>query len=441
MRLLLECTQLYAEPFLNTGIQRVVRNVVTNLPRIDPGICAIPVILRDGKLHEVRQLIPRRRMFLYLNRAYAKLTRARSRMGLRLGPEPQGGRINAHGGRFWYRFGFWSLRGPLAALLLFLRLGGDGKRLAEIQAVAEDVLVLLDCSWHPDTFAQIEALKARGVAIVAVVYDVIPLTHPGFCDARLVVVFKHWFHWMSRTADGVMAISNATLEEVRDRFYTESAGASPVRPWMDSFQLGSSLDGVETNGAVREEVKTLFEGGVPVYLMVGTLEPRKNHGYLLDAFDRLWRAGVKVRLCLAGKVGWKCKDLIARIRCHAAFGQDLLMFSDLDDSELDYGYRHARCLVFPAVTEGFGLPIVEAMQRGLRVMASDIAVFREIGGKSIAYFDPVDPESLAAMIRDYETRELFPGEPRSNGSWPDWEEATRQFVSCIVHHLSERKAP
>ena len=60
---------------------------------------------------------------------------------------------------------------------------------------------------------------------------------------------------------------------------------------------------------------------------------------------------------------------------------------DLSDTSLEHAYSHASALVFPSYVEGFGLPLVEAMQRGLQAMGSDIPVFREIGGEFMAYFD------------------------------------------------------
>src|SRR5690606_41798773 len=133
----------------------------------------------------------------------------------------------------------------------------------------------------------------------------------------------------------------------------------------------------------------------PLDLMVITIEPHKNHVYLLDAFDLLWAENTDAALCFVGKIGWKNEHLIERIRRHPQLGKRLFMWNDLNDRELEYCYLNPRSLLFPSHVEGFGLPLVEAMQRKLPVMASDIPVFREIGGDAMAYFELSDPDNLA----------------------------------------------
>ena len=171
--------------------------------------------------------------------------------------------------------------------------------------------------------------------------------------------------------------------------------------------------------------------------MVGTIEPRKNHGHLLDAFDILWQNGVNVSLCFVGKVGWKCQALMKRVEMHRELKRHLFMLEDLSDTELEYCYRKSRSLVFPASVEGFGLPLVEAMQRGLPVMASDIAVFREVGGDYVAYFALDRPETLMELILHYETSGRFPATKKLvDWSWLNWEDSARQLFSKIVSHIS-----
>ena len=175
----------------------------------------------------------------------------------------------------------------------------------------------------------------------------------------------------------------------------------------------------------------------PVYLMVSTIEPRKNHAYLLDAFERIWAEDSEACLCFVGKIGWKTEQLIERIRQHPQFQKKLFMFNDLSDRELEHCYTHARSLVFPSYVEGFGLPLVEAMQRGLPAMASDIPVFREIGGDSMVYFDLEQPETLARLIRQFEESGKFPA-PLSLADWQwiNWQQASQQLIDKIQQHIA-----
>src|SRR5690606_41287928 len=97
---------------------------------------------------------------------------------------------------------------------------------------------------------------------------------------------------------------------------------------------------------------------------------------LLYASELLWAEGQDAVLCFVGKIGWKTKQLNEHLRQHPQQSKQLFMWNDLSDRELEYCYMNARSLVFPSYLEGFGLPLVEAMQRGLPAMASDIPVFR-----------------------------------------------------------------
>jgi alpha-1,2-rhamnosyltransferase len=259
----------------------------------------------------------------------------------------------------------------------------------------------------------------------------------------LVKVFNEWFDWIARTADGYVAISTTIRDQVRQEM-TRRIGSTQVQQrWFDYFHLGSELDLTDARSAVDPGLLQMFKTPDPVFLMVSTIEPRKNHAYLLDAFERAWAAGSKARLCIVGKIGWKCEALIERIRQHPQLNQRLFMFNTLSDKSLEHAYSHATSLVFPSYVEGFGLPLVEAMQRGLPAMASDIPVFREIGGEYMAYFDLAAPQNLADLVTDMESGGAFPAPLNlDNWRWLSWREASAQLVGRIQRNLhSDAKVP
>lgn len=244
-------------------------------------------------------------------------------------------------------------------------------------------------------FPLIEELKGRGVGIVSVIYDLIPLTHPQLCDAGLVKVFNRWFDWAAKTVDGFMAISNTTGEQVNDEVLRR-LGLAASRCWYGYFHPGSDPDFRIDSLRVDADLQNIFHDSAPVYLMVSTIEPRKNHAYLLDAFELLWTQGLNVRICIIGKIGWKCDDVVTRINKHPQLGKRLFMFNRINDAGLEFSYRSSRALIFPSHVEGFGLPLVEAMQRGLPAMASDIPVFREVG--EISWLTSIWPSRKAWRI-------------------------------------------
>ena len=440
MRLLFECTYVFEHPEVNSGIQRVVRNMIAQLDKATEVEC-LPVMMQGGHLYQVNSLAPlkmkansRAAWIVHLEHWRNRYWWWHSRVE-RLRPFS-----NSRNAR---RLLFW----PCKALSLGIALPLRGlqwlnrhqppapQRAVALEHRAGDQLVLLDSSWHADFFPLAERLKQDGVGIISVVYDLIPLTHPQFCDDGLVKVFDRWFDWISRTADGFLAISQTISYEVQEEV-ERRLGEEASRRWHGHFHLGSELDLADERSKLDDRLQQLFKDPAAVYLAVSTIEPRKNHRYLLDTFEILWQQGSSARLCIIGKVGWKCEALISRIKKHPELGKRLFMFNGLNDRSLEYAYRNARALVFPSYVEGFGLPLVEAMQRGLPVMASDIPVFREVGNDFIAYFDLNDPASLTTLVTQFEDTGIFPAaRPVSDWRWIDWHEASQQLIQGVLKGL------
>lgn len=445
-RLLVECTYVFEHPQANSGIQRVVRNVITELPRNNPAVECIPVVMLKGALYQVTSLTPLKVPKLDLMGVRVRLEQIANRFWLMHRTLER--RTPFRQSRFARRVlyvgcrlaAFAALSVPIRLLNYCLRHQEIPTRCQPLQHQAGDQLVLLDSSWHADFFPLAEQLKRDGVGIVSVIYDLIPLTHPQFCDAGLVRVFNDWFDWIAKTADGYVAISATIADQVRDEMLRRVGPEQVAQRWFDHFHLGSELDLTDDALPVEPALKQMFKNKDPVYLMVSTIEPRKNHAYLLDAFELAWAKGSRARLCIAGRIGWKCDALIERIRQHPQLNQRLFMFNDLTDKSLEYAYSNATALVFPSYVEGFGLPLVEAMQRGLPAMGSDIPVFREIGGPFMAYFDLDDPQTLVDLMTQMETTGTFPAERDvKEWRWLGWREASAQLVERVLRHV--RKTP
>jgi alpha-1,2-rhamnosyltransferase len=222
------------------------------------------------------------------------------------------------------------------------------------------------------------------------------------------------------------------------RSHLAKGGGSRL-PAIDHFYLGAGLDTVDPQGKTLDTVTQAFANrGAPVYLTVGTIEPRKNHELILDAFDRLWAGRAPARLVIFGRLGWRSDALARRIRDHAELGRRLMWFETGSDTELDYAYRHASALIFASCSEGFGLPLVEAMQYGLPVLASDIPVFREIGTDYPTYFPLEAPRSLDAALGQIETlAEHGKLAPRAARPWLSWSQSARMLLEKVTGATGE----
>jgi alpha-1,2-rhamnosyltransferase len=112
---------------------------------------------------------------------------------------------------------------------------------------------------------------------------------------------------------------------------------------------------------------------------------------------------------------------------------------DVTDTELDYCYTHAKALLFSAIVEGFGLPIIEALHKGLPVFASDIPVFHEVGGAYVSYFDQTTPASLVSLLQAYEASGTFPAKLPTGFTWPGWSASTAELITRLTELVSSGK--
>jgi alpha-1,2-rhamnosyltransferase len=186
-------------------------------------------------------------------------------------------------------------------------------------------------------------------------------------------------------------------------------------------------------------VSDIIADGSPLFLTVGSLEPRKNIGFVLDAFDVIWSRNSDVKLVLVGHRTWKVDDLISRIERHPQHGKRLFWLRDATDNDLGFLYQQAHALVFASCVEGFGLPLVEAMQRGLPVLCSDIPVFREIADGKVRFFSLAAEDELVAAVLDTAREQADPGRAeRGTFRWMNWQESTEQLLNKVLAEHSLR---
>jgi glycosyltransferase involved in cell wall biosynthesis len=293
---------------------------------------------------------------------------------------------------------------------------------------ARDTLLMLDSSWHNfDLFTPaFERVRRCGGRVVTLVYDLVPLLYPEFTAPGMPEAFGRWFRAAILESDGLICISRAVADEVRAYIDAEDLPFNEGLR-LGWFHLGSDLVAPK-NPSIRPELRAAFAPGAPVMLMVGTLEPRKNHAAALDAAELLWRDGSPTRLCFLGKEGWRIDEFAARIRRHPEFGRRLFWIEAPNDAEVLHAYEAATALVISSFAEGFGLPIVEAARARRPVLCSDIPVFREIGGGHAVYFDPANPAAIAdAMAQASQGRLMAP----SSAIVLSWEDSTRQLLDVL----------
>lgn len=226
---------------------------------------------------------------------------------------------------------------------------------------------------------------------VLMVHDLIPITHPQYCRAGEADRHRLRMHALLTIGHAVIGNSQHTIETLAD-FARSEALAMPAAlvAWPGTPNLPVTTDTV--GGEQRD------------FIILGTIEGRKNHMLLLDVWDRLLREHGRAapRLVIIGRRGWACDDVLARLDA-GGFGDRVVETGALDDAAIARRLASARALLFPSFAEGYGLPLVEALDAGVPVIASDLPVFLEIGQGVPDLLPPDDVAGWQAAIMAYAT--------------------------------------
>ena len=288
------------------------------------------------------------------------------------------------------------------------------------------ILLLLDSSWIPGMWSEVEKFRAAGGHVTAVLYDLIPFSHPDTVAEATRIAHTTWWSKAPLHVDSVICISQSVREEFLAWQETQKLPRKLAPERVGYFYLGADI-------AKNDPVLVLITDSIPFYLVVGSLEPRKNHALVLDAFEQLWQRGHEIRLVIVGAFGWKSERLLERIYAHPELNKRLYLIRDASDRDLATLYSKTAGVIIPSIAEGFGLPIVEAFQHGTSVICSDIPVFREVAGVDAVYFDPYDSNSLVKVL----SSSSIPGDDQyivknsAKKCWLSWQESAESLLSCV----------
>ena len=267
------------------------------------------------------------------------------------------------------------------------------------------ILLDLDSTWSIDNKKRsilFPDIKAQGGKIVSYIYDIIPLDFPEYTDEKMLVDFIVYVAAILKNADVVLTETKSGVHSILN--LCNQLGIE--NPKCISTWLGSDSINVAAKSVKSEKIANVLNKRY--ILMVGTLEPRKNHKLVLDAFDKkLFDEGLD--LVFVGREGWNNDEFIDRVYKHPELGKKFHYFKGLSDDEVQKLYMNAYLLAFPSYAEGFGLPIIEAYQNGLPVIGANIDVTREVAGDIGVFFeqdnanDFIDKvESLVDNVEKYD---------------------------------------
>lgn len=256
-----------------------------------------------------------------------------------------------------------------------------------------DVLVSLCASWtiagHPEAAA---ALRSRGVRVLRMIYDLIPTIKPQWVDAVTSRQTTHWVRNLLGSSDAVLTISEFSRREIEA--YCAESGL-PVPP-LAVVRLGDELPSAD------DEHPSLprFVPRRPFFLCVSTLDIRKNHRLLYDAWQVLAArdaAACPDLVCL-GAPHLYVSDLLREIGHDRLVNGRIHFLRGVEDAELAWYYRHCAATIYPSRYEGWGLPVAESLGHGRLCLASSATSIPEISPDLPAFFDPLDTHGLVALV-------------------------------------------
>ena len=286
----------------------------------------------------------------------------------------------------------------------------------ELRRGAKPPLYLLVSHHHLEKPASIARLKGRNRArFICLIHDLIPIEFPEYAKPGQAENHLRRIETACRLADGLIVNSAVTRDALRP--HLERAGRDPpliVAPFGADLP---TAQGVSAGPLAR-----------PYFVCISTIEARKNHLLLLN----LWRQmaselGERVPLLvLIGQRGWETENVVDLLdRCPALRGV-VIEHNTTPDAEMVRLLRGACALLLPSFAEGFGFPLIEALQLGVPALCSDIPALRETGAGVPEFFDPLDGPGWRAAILEYAApsspRRMAQLERLHRWSAPRWED-------------------
>ena len=407
--LYIECGTTLRSPFA-TGIQRVVRNIINQKNIIESNFPTVNFVFVEYRNENFYILPTHERLPILKNTLFRKILKKISQ------------KLNAYLPEKIFR--------PLVnfahrILDEFKEKETTIRAAQKHDSSEESILLLLDATWSNDMWSEVARFRAAGGSVCAVLYDLIPFTHPETVELKTKLLHTSWWKNAVKFIDSVICISKA----VRDDFYEwqvkNATDTIPVQA-VDYFYLGAEI-------GYEDPVIKIIRSNSPFFLMVGSIEPRKNHSLVVDAFESLWASGSDVNLVICANNSWHSEELISRIRSHKEFNQRLFIVEKASDRDLFYLNKSCCAVIMASFAEGFGLPIVEALALGAKVICNDIPVFREIGSDNVSYFSFNDRDSLVQKIYAHVSESISPVNDKNISlHWITWSDSAIMLVNKVL---------
>lgn len=223
---------------------------------------------------------------------------------------------------------------------------------------------------------------------ITVIHDLTPLIFPQYHVWHGQVLQRLFLKSILKKTRLILTVSQNTCADLNRIFPFTTTKTVVIPPGRDLFFQP------DTSKTVLQKWRI----DAPYFLFVGTIEPRKNLVFLLEAYQQFRAQNEdRILLLLVGGKGWKYQSFYDALAGHP-FNKDIILLGYVDKSELPALYTQSLALIYPSIYEGFGLPVLEAMACGAAVICSNRSSLPEVGGNAALYFDPENKMALLSQM-------------------------------------------
>lgn len=237
--------------------------------------------------------------------------------------------------------------------------------------------------------------------IILTIHDLAFMRFPHFNFEWFIKKYVKLVKKNSKIAKNIIASSESTRNDIIKFFNTDSAKVHAIH--LAAEKIFKKLD----EGEIKRELLKKYGINQRFILSVGTIEPRKNYVTLIKAFNHIKSSSKDFRhqLLIVGKTGWLSEAAYAEFE-QSPYKNEIIFLGSLADAELVQLYNMAELFIYPSIFEGFGLPVIEAMQCGLAVLASNTSSIPELIHDRHLLFNPADESEIAHKILEYTGSEI-----------------------------------
>jgi len=276
----------------------------------------------------------------------------------------------------------------------------------------------------------------RPVVTVTTIHDVLFETYPQFFSPGFVKEAKLTFRLAARKAAKIFTVSRFSKAEICSHYQIDPAKVHVTYNGVDRSRFFPGQAG-------EEQVRDLGLEPGAYMLVVGRLEPRKNHLQLIDAWVSMGESAPP--LVIVGQEDRGFPEVKRAIE-HAAKVNQLLMFQNLGDDALPAVMRHAKLFVYPAFAEGFGMPVAEAMASGVPVITANTTSLAEVAGEGAVLFDPTQPGDLRRALQQTlamstPARQALVERALAQAATFDWQQSARVLMRELRAVVRQRPKP